>query len=497
MQMFAGSAEPDINGLRGAFAAVATDGERVWCWRDHLGLEPLYFGRSGANLVVGSEPKQLLAGLRRRREPDLDVVESIVFGGPLAEGACALRGVERLPKGCLLRFDGERGLRIERYWYPEHLLETADLAEDEIGQRFDTLMRQAARRVLRSNTVLMLSGGIDSPGIAAFLAPENRRSSDTSLPVLSMVYPDHPAADEREYVELLAKRMDLELHTHVPGPPLLGDLGRWSTELDGPWHTWSAQRALDDHELVKRLGWTTVVTGDMAEFSTDQGGHTLHHLLYQRRFATAWEYIAGMRNLGLSRKVVARTLLSVLSPLQLRRMYRRRLPLHGLPQWLGADAVKETQAAMMVPGPERWRRDQLGFLDGPGVALEASAMLQHRSGVNYRTPWADVDLWEFFMSLPAGVHYPHPQHKALVRRLLRGHVPDRILDRKDKTVLNDFVLDTIDYAGFERWLRRPRHRIGGIDYGALWDDIEGRRLDVTGYMWAKDIAVAHAFLDSW
>ena len=124
-------------------------------------------------------------------------------------------------------------------------------------------------------------------------------------------------------------------------------------------------------------------------------------------------------------------------------------------------------------------------------------MLQRRSGVVYRVPWADVDLWEFFLSLPAGVHYPHPQHKALVRRLLRGHVPDYILDRKDKTVLNDFVLDTIDYAGFEQWLRRPRHRISGIDYRALWDDIAGRRLDVTGYMWAKDIAVAQAFLDSW
>jgi hypothetical protein len=124
-------------------------------------------------------------------------------------------------------------------------------------------------------------------------------------------------------------------------------------------------------------------------------------------------------------------------------------------------------------------------------------MLQHRSGVAYRVPWADVDLWEFFLSLPASVHYPHPQHKALVRRLLRGYVPDRILDRTDKTVLNDFVLDTIDYRGFERWLQRPRYRIDGIDYAALWDDVVNRRLDVAGYMWAKDIAVAQAFLDSW
>lgn len=494
---FAGGATPDINRLRGAFAVVASDGEQVWCWRDHLGLEPLFFGRVGAELVAGSEPKQVLIGLHRRREPDLEVIESIVFGRPLAEGACALRGVERLPKGRLLTFDGGRGLRIERYWYPERVLETTDPDEDELQERFDAAMRRASRRVLRPRTLLMLSGGIDSPGIGAFLAPEHRRASNTSLRALSMVYPDHPAADEREYVELLAERFDLELHIHAPGSPLLGDLARWSTELDGPWHTWSAQRALDDHELVKSLGCTTVVTGEMAELSIDQGSHTLHHLLQRRRFTAAWRYVSRMRDPGLSRKVAARTLLSVLTPLFARQAYQKRRPLHGLPRWVAMDKVLEDRTAVLAPSPERWRRDQLGFLDGPGVALEASAMLQHRSGVAYRVPWADVDLWEFFLSLPASVHYPHPQHKALVRRLLRGYVPDRILDRTDKTVLNDFVLDTIDYRGFERWLQRPRYRIDGIDYAALWDDVVNRRLDVAGYMWAKDIAVAQAFLDSW
>jgi asparagine synthase (glutamine-hydrolysing) len=114
-----------------------------------------------------------------------------------------------------------------------------------------------------------------------------------------------------------------------------------------------------------------------------------------------------------------------------------------------------------------------------------------------RRPFADVDLWQFFLSLPAETKFPDSGRKTLVRRLLRGRVPDEILDRKDKTYFNDSILKRIDYPMLSKWLERPDVQIPGFDYAQLQGKLKERSLDIADYMWAKDLAMAHAFLSQW
>jgi len=146
-----------------------------------------------------------------------------------------------------------------------------------------------------------------------------------------------------------------------------------------------------------------------------------------------------------------------------------------------------------------WAASQLGaFRNGSSLTLEADAICQARYGVRIRMPWADVDLWEFFVSLPAEVKFPEPMSKALVRRLVRGRVPDRILDRRDKTVLNDWLTTTsIDYQSLRRWLLRPNYRMPGVSYERLAQRLEQENFELDSYIWAKDLAAIHAFLDLW
>jgi hypothetical protein len=114
-----------------------------------------------------------------------------------------------------------------------------------------------------------------------------------------------------------------------------------------------------------------------------------------------------------------------------------------------------------------------------------------------RRPFADVDLWEFFLSLPAEQKFPANETKGLVRRLLRGRVPDSILDRTDKTHFNDYIMASVDYVELGRWLREPQVRIRGVDYRALADRLDAKDLSLAEYIWAKDLAGVHAFLDLW
>jgi hypothetical protein len=115
-------------------------------------------------------------------------------------------------------------------------------------------------------------------------------------------------------------------------------------------------------------------------------------------------------------------------------------------------------------------------------------------GVRARRPFADVDLWEFFLSLRADVKFPDTRAKRLLRQLLRGRVPDEILDRTDKTVFDDAVLANVDYATLRRLLVDPEHRIDGVDYETLGERLRGEKLGIVDYIWVTRLAAVHAFL---
>jgi asparagine synthetase B (glutamine-hydrolysing) len=83
--------------LRGTFAAVVTDGRRLWCFRDHLGFEPLFYAERDGALFVASEVKQVLFGAALPQEPDVEFLEDIFFGEQSEEGRCAYTGIRRLP----------------------------------------------------------------------------------------------------------------------------------------------------------------------------------------------------------------------------------------------------------------------------------------------------------------------------------------------------------------------------------------------------------------
>jgi hypothetical protein len=113
-----------------------------------------------------------------------------------------------------------------------------------------------------------------------------------------------------------------------------------------------------------------------------------------------------------------------------------------------------------------------------------------------RHPLADIDLWEFFLSLPAEVLYPDTTPKSFIRQTMRGLLPDEILDRKDKTVFDENVLATAPWDRLYQRLSSPDVRIAGIDYELLRDRIHARILQPVELVWAFDLATVHAFLES-
>ena len=487
---------PDLPSyLRGVFAGIITDGSQAFCFRDHLGHRPLFYRHDAHGFWAASEPKQIVAGAGLPREPDLAVIEAIFYRSLNDDSPAALRGVKRLPKMHGLIAD-RGGAERRKYWFPERLLETASFTESELQERFDQAMGTAVRRSLTGSDVVFLSGGIDSPAIAAYAAPLHRDRYHRPLEAVTIEFPRYPSVDESRYVKLLADYYGMPLHAYEQQANATADFERWTALVDTPYRAASLSQYEEAFRRVRDLGFRNILTGEHAEFLMAISWFTLSHYLSHGRVGSAWREVRAHRAKGRSWLEILRRAVRAVSPDSAisasDRLRGKRSPL--VPLWVDERIATEDRP---VPIRERWRRSQLGAFIGPGTSLEAEEICQGVSGITVRRPWTDVDLWELFLSLRAEQKFPDLRSKPLVRDLLRNRVPNEILDRTDKTVFDAAARDRIDYDLLAGLLLRPAYRMRGVDYAALGDLIRQRSLTMLDYQWARDLANIHAFLAQW
>jgi asparagine synthase (glutamine-hydrolysing) len=481
--------------LRGVFAGIVTDGSRAYAFRDHLGYGLLFYRQDGSGFFAATEAKQVVAGAGIPREPDLDVVERIFFNTFDHDTPCALRGVRRLPQAHGLTA-GPDGVRLRRYWDPEPLLESARIRDGELEERFEQLMDQAVSRCLTGEDAISLSGGIDSPAVAAFAAPRHVEVGGRPLQALSAVYPRYPSVDERPYIELLATHFQIPLHTFEQQSNVLDDLAHWVALADGPFPAASLAHYAEDYRLARDLGFRTILTGEHAEFVFALNWYLIDHYLSHGRLRDLRDHLAARYARGAPWRWLAFDVVRGLAPGRLLAARERRTRF-GLPAWIDGIKASEGAAEDIASARQRWRRLQLSAFRGPGLSAEAEAICQAACGVRVRRPWTDVDLFELFLSLPAGQKFPDTRGKSLVKRLLRGRVPDAILDRRDTTAFDEALLAQIDYATLRRFLADPPHRLDGVDYEALGDRLRREDFERPDYHYARQLAGVHAFLAQW
>lgn len=480
--------------LSGTYACAISDGETIRCFRDRFGITPMFWGARKGALYAASEPKQVVAGAGVAREPDVEGLERIFFGD--VEEATAVRGVDRVPRASIgIGRDG--AMTVRRYWDPTSLLETRQVNVDEaVAELCDILERAVTRRLSGANAVL-LSGGMDSPAIAALAA---RASTAGSVWAVSAVYPHHPSVNELPHIETVARALGIALHTYVPQAGPLDDVQTWVDLLDGPVDTLSIPQVAEAYRFAAATGARTVMSGEVEEYALEIRHFLLDHLLGNRRWRAFAGELASRRRNGRTYGAILRALVRPL-----------------LPPWIASTAARHRADARMIPDwvdpgrvgggtrrddlrrrrRDRWGPLQISPLLGQAITFEADEICGAHCGVTLARPFADVELWEFALSLPAEVKFPEARPKALLRQAAAGWVPDGILDRKDKTVFDEYSIARADYPALRKWILATEHRIGGVDYERLTERLDREDLDVIGLRWAHDLARVQAFLALW
>ncbi len=157
-----------VHKLRGMFAFALLDRARgrLLLARDHFGQKPLYYHVGGGRLAFASELKALLELPFVPVEPDGGALLDYVSWFSLPPGETHLRGVRKLPAGCLMEVELGRELEVSSrvYWRFEQ-------AEDGFGGGMDEAAEEAGRQLqdsvgvhLRSDVPVgvLLSSGLDS-----------------------------------------------------------------------------------------------------------------------------------------------------------------------------------------------------------------------------------------------------------------------------------------------------------------------------------------------
>ena len=403
----------------------------------------------------------------------------VVFGGS-SPARCSMQGAGPVV--------------TQPYWDPQSLLETAKLSSADATEKFRHLLDQAVRRALTGQDVVSLSGGIDSPPIATFAAREYVRRWGRPIPALSAVYPSFPESDESHYIELVAADLELPLHTYEPGPQRLERLQYWVELFDSPWSTWSPEGTAERCLHAQRLGIRTILSGEFAEQASAIRAYLVTHLLWKGRFGAAAGQLRSQRAAQLGRRHLANEVLDAFTP-RIVQARRFRRPNQFVPPWIDTRRIAERDGSGARPARKRWASAQLPFF-GADATGEADIYSHALFGIRARRPWADLDLWEFFLSLPGETKFPDYRMKGFVRNALRGDVPDEILDRRDKTYANRWFEEmALDYPALRHWLSDPSHQVTGVDYAALGEQLEREEMPLSHYLWAKDLATVHAFLD--
>jgi asparagine synthase (glutamine-hydrolysing) len=486
--------------MRGRFVFAIAHGDELEVGRDQIGYLPLFMAERARHTLVATEIKQVLAGLNGEpREPNTEFLHGLVFGADTDWRITPYAGVERLPRASTVTFRLGRRTGSHRYWDPTGLVESRDIGLDEAAEELAHLVGQAVERVVTGNDAIGLSGGIDSPTVAAFAAPRHRELSGTPLLAVSAVFPDHPDVDEMPYIQAVVDDLELDLRTfrQVAGP--LDDLEHWVRVLDGPGVVPSVPAIAEMYRLTRSLGRSTLLTGELAEYVYNYEFRTLGHLLAHFRWRAAATRIREARSGGRGWASLGREIALSLAPSPLYRSWTLHKGAGQRFTWLDPSHFVPPLPSSEIPSPRRrWSVTQaVPIAPVYPVHGDDVEMCTAWCGIALRTPIADVDVWEYALSLPAEVKYPTVLKKGLVRRAMRGHVPDVILDRRDKTLFDSHGIDLIDYAELQRWILGTKHRLDGIDYDMLGERLERRALPLVEEGTANTVARIHAFLDQW
>jgi asparagine synthase (glutamine-hydrolysing) len=449
-----------LRAARGAFAVAAWDGQRGLLARDHLGACPLFHATHDGVLYAASEVAAVLRMLPTRPPPDEQALGRWLAGEVPAGGITLFTGVRALPPAHALVLEGT-ARRQERYWTPGPRAGLADATADEAAG----LLRDAIRAGVRTHAAdagVLLSGGLDSSAVLACVAAEAQAAAVAPPAAFSVAFPHRRELDETAAGRAVAARWGAPWYGLAAArgsvmPYLNAHLDRFELPLESP------------NGAFFRPALAAAADAGVSVLLDGEGGDELfgcEPLLIADRLGRgdvrgAWRLAHALP--GTDGRIGRRA----------GRVIARQWVLPGLLPPRAVEALRYVRhpraQRSRAADPGWWRRDGPRWRAHLAWTLtdwRADLAVQDRlrriaalAGIRDGHPLLDVDLIELVLGLPPELAFDAHHDRPLLRRAMRGWLPERVRLRGDKVFFTALVLDALlgpDRANVERVLSGSR-----------------------------------------
>ena len=423
--------ESCVQHLLGDFAFVIWDStrRRLFAARDQFGVKPLFYAETGDALLVSNT----LDCLRQHpavsdRLDDLAIADFLLFDTIQEPSASAFRDIRRVPAAHTLTFHDGR-VSVCRYWNLSVPTTVSYRRDTEYVEHFRELLDAAVSDRLRGgNAGVLMSGGLDSPTVAASAKRVLvRKGNPNGLRAYTEVFDRLIPHEERHYAALVADKLQIPIEfLSSDDAKIFAQAALHSPE---PEHSALPSAAPDPLRQVSRYSRTAL---------TGLGADPLLSSLLSAHFRD----LLANGHLGQALADAARYFRADgrLSRLYIRRRLRRWFPSKkeapDYPGWLNPEL--ERQLGLR----ERWEKlskplDSNGMVRPIAYEQTVSSMWTSlfetfdpgMTGIpiEVRHPFFDLRMVHFLLALPT---VPWCCDKELLREEGRGILPDAVRLRR-------------------------------------------------------------------
>ena len=426
-----------------SFAIWDATARRLLCARDHFGLKSFYYACTGNSLIFSNtlDCLRLHPGVSQELN-DQAIADFLLFDMNQDPATTSFADIRRLPPAHILTC--ERGtISTRTYWTLPIASPLRYNRAGEYVEHFRELLDAAvADRMGSGNVSVLMSGGLDSPTVAASAKrAAARRGGSVDLRAYTQGFERLIPDEERRYAALVADALQIPIEFLVADDCKLYDRfdepsGLSSEPANHP-------MANSERELMRHVSARSRIA--LTGIGADPGLATLLSVHFRR--------LIKRKQLGRALADAARYLAAEgrFSRLYIRTRWgnwfsSKKTYLPSYPVWLNEELDRKLDLSsrwkeMNNPAatndsvrPEAWRQMASPFWANFFEGYDASST---RVPLDVRHPFFDLRLVKFLIALPA---LPLSSDKELLRGAARGVLPNAVRLRRKCPLVADPIV---------------------------------------------------------
>ncbi len=442
--------------FRGMFAIALWDDKRkeLWLVRDRIGIKPLYYSILNGQINFASEIKALLEDPRQKRAVHEEAFYHYLSFLTTPAPQTLFAGIKKLPSGSWLKVRENGYIQENHYWDVwDHTQPLIRASEQDITERILAELRTAVklRKVSDVPVGVFLSGGIDSSTNAALFSEGEERAIKTFTIGYEGDYQSYP--NETRYARQMATLVGAEYHEQLLTQNDLLDFLPYMVHLqDEPIADPVCVPVYYVSKLARDHGVIVCQVGEGADelFCGYPGWKIALQIQDYNDFPFPVSLkqlgLIGLRGLGkgetfyyewLRRGTVGQPIFwggaEAFTEAQKRRLLSLRLrkEFENSTSW---EALKPIRQRFLERAWERSNLHWMSYLDLnfrlPELLLMRVDKMSMGVSLEGRVPFLDHKFVEMAMSIPTSVKIGNGMLKYILKKAVRGLIPDELIDRK-------------------------------------------------------------------